>query len=194
MPRCEERRGTTLFEVLVTMAVLGVVLVAVGELSVSGQRAHLHATGRARAFRAAAQAAARMGSELRLCRRLYAPQEPSAGWPYGQALRAGPQGALCVVFRRAVPGPPPDRVVGFRFDSGRRTLERLVYVPEFDPSRVATQVLQEPPRTLAADLEDFSFRILRPELCHGAAFVGLDLVPAGSPQPPLRVETRVGQL
>ncbi len=194
MSRCDLRRGSTLFEVLVTTAVLAVVLVAVGELSVLGQRVHLQATSRTQAFRAAALAASRMGAELRLCRKLYAPGEPSGGWPSDQGFEAAPQGRLCVVFRRAVPGPSADVVVGFRFDSGRRVLERLSYQPGFDPSQASTQVLQEQPRTLAACLQDVSFRVLRPEQCHGATFVGLDLVPEGSPEAPLRVETRVGQL
>ncbi len=198
MLRCDRCRGSSLFEVLVAMAILGLVLVAVGELSVLCQRAHAHTTGRVQAFRAAALAATRMSGELRLCQGLYSPEEPAAGWPYGQPLQAGPAGGWCLVFRRAVPGPAADQVVGFRFESGKGVLERLLYRPDFDPDRPETQKLHELPRTLAPSLEGVNLWLVQPGQRYGAHFVGLELVPSGAPgtagEAPLRVETRVRDL
>lgn len=198
MPRCDRCTGSSLFEVLVAMAILGLVLVAVGELSVLCQRTQAQTTGRAQAFRAAALAATRMSGELRLCQGLYSPEEPATGWPYGQPLQAGPAGAWCLVFRRAVPGLAEDQVVGFHFDSRKGVLERLLYRPDFDLARPETQKLHGRPRTLAAGLQSMSFWLVQPGQRYGAHFVGLELVPSGAPgaagEAPLRVETRVREL
>ena len=215
MPRCSRipsaleaswRRGTTLPEVLVAMALLGLVLVGVGELTVASRRAHARTEEGVEVFRGAALAASWMSRELRLCRDLYAPARPEGGWRYGEPLEPGPEGCLHVVFRRPAPGFGEDRVVAFRFDGPRRVVERALYRPDFHPGRPSTQVLQGPPRTLASGIDGMSFFVLDPALRHGAPFVGLELSmqvqprrwlsgrvssPVPMPGSPLRAEVRV---
>lgn len=190
MKSCLDRaRGTTLPETLVALALFGLVLALVADLAVASQRLHARGTDRAGLHRAAAVAADRMGRELRLCRKLYAPSLPEGGG----AARWGPTGGrLLVVFRCAGPEPGGDRVVGFRFEEARGRVERLLYQPDFDPARPGSQVLLGAPRALATGLGGMAFWLPDPASRSGAPFAGLELaVPGNAAGPGARIPSEV---
>jgi len=190
--------GNTLFEVLVALGLMGLVLAAVGELSVAARHFFAQGTDQGTCFREAALACFRMGRELRMCRELYHP-DPTV-LDGGQPWTASSEGSAVVVFRR--PGPPPraDQVVGFRLDGSRRVLERLLYHPDFPVDHSSQARLMDPPRRLAGGVVGMALWSPDPSRRHGSRFLGLELVPgrtSGSGARaglPLRLEVRVGDL
>lgn len=190
--------GQTLFEVLVALGLMGLVLAAVGELSVAARHFFARSTQQSACFREAALACFRMGRELRMCRELYHPDPVVLEG--GRPWMASPGGNLVVVFRRQGPPTRPDQVVGFRFDGQRQVLERVLYHPDFSPGNPDRGHFLEPPRRLAGGVVGMALWSPDPACRHGSRFLGLELVPGQTSDSgarrgqPLRLEVRVGDL
>ncbi|MGI5843478.1 MAG: PulJ/GspJ family protein [Candidatus Xenobium sp.] len=190
--------GNTLFEVLVALGLMGLVLTAVGELSVAARHFFAKSTDQGFRFREATRACFQMGRELRMCRELYHPDP--AVLDGGQPWTTSPDGSAVIAFRR--PGPPlrEDQVVGFRLDGSRQVLERLLYQPDFSVEDSSQARLLEPPRRLAGGVVGISLWSPDPSRRHGSRFLGLELVPGAASgsgartELPLRLEVRVGDL
>ncbi len=192
--------GQTLSEVLVALGLVGLILAAVGEISLAARHVFVRTTEGAASFREVSLASFRIARELRMCQELYHPSPESLGSGPDDPLESTKGESLVLVFRRRGAPSRPDMVVGLRLDARNQVLERIVYdpgIPLGDPPRGR---ILGPPRRLAGGVERMALWSVDPAQRHGSRFLGLELAPrepsggAGRLGSPLRVECRVGDL
>lgn len=116
-------KGFSLIEVLATVAILGMLLAAVGAAVSHVLDAELTGAGRQSTYRSADELAARLSEEARSSTAVFVPPTDVLGQP-----NYGSTGAHEVdIFRKASDSTPT--YVAYRFDSTSRTVTRYEYTP-----------------------------------------------------------------
>ncbi len=163
------RRGVSLVEIMVCASVFLLAMVIMGELTVVGMRTRVKTEDKNQAFRSGTLLLEELSRDLTHCTAVLEPVDFSNGTPVS-AL------ALETWSSRGTPGKA---VVGYRFDSAKRQVVRLIYDPAFVAGAPATQVAGPDERPETCNwIREFQVRSLDPKTRFGTHQVRCDVVTA----------------
>jgi prepilin-type N-terminal cleavage/methylation domain-containing protein len=133
------KRGMTLIEIMIVMVILFMIITITGGILTKCVDAYKRSDSTAPVFRLAAEGMEVMSRELRMCSRIYSPDE--------KHLTAGylPQKDLYspFIFVRWCPEEARDEVVGYQYDRETHTAVCLTYEPRYNPADPESQVARD---------------------------------------------------
>ena len=161
-------RAFSLLEVVMTGAILALFMAMVAEALVRMHKAHNLTSQKLTNLRAASTMMENLGRELRSCDGFYHPDPTTVLATYHPIdLSSTP-----VVFRYNV--STGYRVVGYKLDATRGKVTRMVYAQDYDPTVVASQVVQSH-RDFLEDAEHLNLSQIDENNTNGLFFVHYEL-------------------
>ena len=136
-----ERRGHTLSEVMISMALLSILLVACTQIVIYSLRFYRQQELRIRPLQAGRTTLLNLMRDVRSSSEILEPglSQLATGLDY-------------LVFRQQTADGP--RVVAYRLMRDKHEIEQRLYGPDYIVGNEESQVLVAPPRTLATDVKD----------------------------------------